>query len=395
MNNITIGHIADVHLCNMQYGYEARGRDFLQGAINAVDALAAKGVKLVLCAGDLLDTVNPGSRVCLTQLDELRRKLADNGQLMIVTAGNHDNAVPHWCSGMHDTPEDGGILYVDGQTVEYPVPGAPRGVTVTGRRYAGSDEYRAWMENDAAPADILMYHGDMLEASPYPEPGTPSVKDFAAQGKWNLVAAGHIHKRMYFSETRPDGRKTVLSYPGSTELTDGGEDSDKSANVYTMSYDGGGWVVDDMERVPFKTRTVQHFSLRTQEDLERACDEVEPGAIVFVTFDDSTLQAVRSVLVSAVERKVHKDGYTGHSKTIFLMRPMLKAEELRVMERIRGGRCVSLVEYMNSVADDYISKDEADRGMRDLCVAMLDSGCDHKAALEKYITDSLEGSIVL
>lgn len=392
---VKVGHIADCHLCCRQYGYESRGADFLQGVVNAVDALNAKGVKLVLCAGDLLDTVNPGSKVCLTQLDELRGRLASNGQLMVVTAGNHDNAVPHWCSGMHDTPDSGGILYVDGQKFEYPVEGAPRGVTVTGRRYAGNDEYTAWMSEEAEPADILMYHGDTLEASPYPEPGTPSVKDFAAEGKWRLVAAGHIHKRFYSSETGPDGRKTVFSYSGSTELTDGSEDPDKSANMYTMVYDGTDWVVDDMERVPFKTRTVQHFRIESSEDLEKACAEVEPGAIVFVVFDDKELHSVHSVLASAAERKAHAGGSTQPSRTIFRMRPMLHADELKVMERIRGGRCISLVEYMNTVAGDYISEEEAGRGMRDLCVSMLDSGCDHKAALEKYISDSLEGSVVL
>lgn len=392
--SINIGHIADCHLCGRQYGYESRGADFLNGAINAVDALRAKGVKLVLCSGDLLDTVNPGSNVCITHLNALRGRLAENGQLMLVIAGNHDNIVPHWCSEMLDSQADGGIRYIDGDVFRYSVPGADAELTVTGVRYCGSAAYASAMRGTIAAADVLMYHGDVTDVSPYVEEGTPSVRDFASTGKWNLVAAGHIHKKFYTAEDRPDGGRMVFAYPGSTELCSGAEDIGKSANMYTMVHGGLGWTVEDCEHVPFKTRPAQKFKLNTQEDLDAACRDVAPGAIVFVTFNRD-LQAVHTTIKASADRKAHTDPSCTNKHTIFRMQPMLKKSEMEVLESIRGGKCISLVDYMKSVASDYISEEEADRGMGDLCLSMLNDKCDHRAALENYIMESLEGSVVL
>lgn len=391
--NIHIGHIADCHLCNRQYGHESRGADFLRGAMSALSALRKSGVSLVLCSGDLLDTVNPGSKVCITQLSNLREFLKANGQLMLVVAGNHDNASPHWCSAMKDTPETGGIYYLDDEVYVYSETGGLPGITITGRSYADADAYREWMET-APAADILMYHLEVADAVGYAGENMITVEELAKTDKWKVVAAGHIHKQFDATCKTPSNRVMTFTYPGSTELCEGGEPSDKTANILTMAYNGSEWVLDDLERVPFETRPVQKFKITTEEELTEACRDVEPGGIVFVVFDRA-VTSVHTMLKSAADRKATIEAGNKWCRTIFRMQPMLSTSEREVLEKIQGGRCVSLREYMNEVSSEYFSEEESQRGLTSLCMLLLDSGTDHRAVLDEFVTERLDGKILI
>lgn len=382
MNTLKIGHIADCHLCNRQYGYESRGNDFLKGLLNAIDALNAAGARLVLCSGDLIDTVNPGSKVCLTQLSAVREKLRSNGQLMIVTAGNHDSASPHWCSAMHDTQDSGGIYFLeDGLYIH------TSGVTIAGCGYKCMSDYLEWMEQ-APEADILMFHGEVVEGAKYGGHEMLTVRNFYDTGKWKVVAAGHIHIR----DTYRIG-DFAFTYPGSTELCDASEDPAKSANLIVMEDNGSGWKLGYVDSVPFKTRNVQYFSVDSEESLLKACEDVVPGSVVHVRFDRS-VKSVYSMLKAAADRKAAESGHTG-MQTIVRTRPLPTKDEQAILDRPADSRGMSIAEYAEAEVPGMFGEEERERGLESLCIALLNPATDHRVVIERYIAEQLNGEIIV
>lgn len=396
---LKVGHIADCHLCKRQYGYESRGADFYAALENAVTGMHSRGIRLALCAGDLIDTVNPGSEVCLSMLDNLRTKLQELGILMVVVSGNHDNADPHWCSLMRDTPAQGGICYIDHSKTDGPylycgVDGNLPPLSIAGRSYVPVDEYREWMAV-APAADVLMYHDEIVEAAGYAGHDMMSLQELADTGKWTLVAAGHIHKTAVLEAKRPDGRDMMFCYPGSTELGSGAEDAQKCFIEYTLVHDGTGWAVDSYSRCEFKTKPVQRFTIHDTEGLKAAIDAVNPGSVVFVRFDQS-VKNVRTLLKLAVEHKMADDPLIPRdTKTILRMEPIYSEQEKKLLAEIRNGKCISLVEYSRSVAGEYFTPEENARGLDKLCSALLDSETDHRKLIDAYVTEQMGGTIVL
>lgn len=399
-NTLVIGHIADCHLCLRQYGSESRGNDFLKGLLNAIDALSKNGARLVLCAGDLLDVINPGAKVCLEQLYKVRRKLQDNGQLMLVIAGNHDNSFPHWCSGMKDSADDGGIYYIDGEVYSYNVEGCDVPFTVTGRSFLQAQEYREWMEGEAKSADVLMFHNEVLEAAHYPGESMLRLSEFGDAGKWNYIAAGHIHKRMVLTVTKKKNNPLNVDipfvYPGSTELKDISEDAEKTACLVTFKCMGEklGWYAENIDSVPFKTKPVQRMRIENDDDLLKACSDIIPGSIVYAEFDRKLKSLhIHRLLKNAAERKETEEGVS--DKTIVRTEPILLESEKEVLSRIRTGKCMTLVEFAVSKAADSFSADEKGRGLDKLCVRLLDRNLDHRAEIDKYVTEQLDGKVLI
>ena len=173
---LKVAHIADCHLRNAQYGSSARGARFLEGIKSAIKAAKEKGAALILCAGDILDSNNPGPAVVNWQLADLHGYLEYNGISMIVSTGNHDNCTPSWLTP-YDSIDDveflePGLHLLRDFAITFQPDNCPFGLNILSIDYC--DKFEFIRKCDPAlhfniPQDIIMWHGEIKEFCGFPK----------------------------------------------------------------------------------------------------------------------------------------------------------------------------------------------------------------------------------
>lgn len=364
---IKIAHIADCHLRSQQYGYKVRGADFFEGMKNAVLACLNAGAKHILCSGDLFDTTSPSSRVVVDQLGAISSILHNHKATMYVSAGNHDLTDPHWaCSCVTDDPY--GVKVPEPREVIC-IEDGDESLTVVALPWMPPQELRDTLTTTPS-ADILMWHGEIKEFTGYPKPEAVEIADFP-KGKWTVIAMGDQHVHEYIR--RDDG--LVIAYPGSTESCSKSEEHDKMAYMYTFDHK----TLISIEDVPFKTRPKQVLTLHTDEDVDRAGNELISGALVYC--EHNNLKNVRNRLMAAADKR-------GLDPVILTLTTFStqKAEVLRVD---RNAAIVSPGQYIKDHANQYFNEEHRDR-LTNLCVALLTPTLDAKDTIARFCKQELE-----
>lgn len=256
-------HIADTHLCSVQYGDMRRGRDFLSAVKACVDIAVTEGITEILHGGDLLDARDLNSIVS-EQLEELDRYLVQKGITMWVVTGNHDWCEPSWINQVerrraHWAPHTlGGLRSLDNRLENL------GGVTVFGLPSMGVEELKA-MLTVAPPADILVWHGPVREFAGYPSEAYISGDELPLD-KYRAILLGDLHIHDY----RMLGN-CLVGYPGSTELTNRGHAFEKFATVIEVT--PGLPVTHRPVRLP--TRKVLGWKIMNEDDMAKAISDLE------------------------------------------------------------------------------------------------------------------------
>lgn len=409
---IKIAHIADCHLRASQYGRKSRSDDFLQGLVNAIQEAYKAGAEMILCAGDLLDTRNPGTKVCLAQLDTVHALLQKLRLPMLVISGNHDNCIPSWHSrfttlpdcilsavpsgyytmdvGEHIRHRFSGIICADNahisvmKTIQHDddprviqAEVSPDHLRILGLPYMEATALRERLtELELSPdkPDIIMWHGEVKEFCGYPRENAIEIKDFESTGA-ALIALGdqHIH-------SLKQGKNCMLAYPGSTELCSSSEDTNKALYLYTMqlSTEERPKVVS-IESIPFATRKVQKFELNTEEDLETAEKLIEKGSLVFVKYK-RTLKNVNARLKAAVA--------SDEENTIIRATPFGEIENMTSANYAPGDKVIKPWEFVHEESRSLFQEEERTR-IEEICSNILNPELDHRAIIDRYCYDRL------
>lgn len=372
---IKIAHIADVHLRDRQYGYRSRGADFSTALHNAVNKSIENGASAIICAGDLFDASHPSAHVVAGELKFIHQHLLEQRIPMFVTSGNHDLSEVAWSCVYEGDPERGGICDIDWKEVTV------GGVTIKGLPFMSPENLRREIElmnRRNERYDIIVWHGEIAEFLGYPNPDAISMKDFTG-GICKLVAMGDQHVHRYMSE-EIDGHKVIVAYPGSTEMCSESEVAEKSLFMYTFADNRE---IADIETIPFETRPVQRFVIKTDLDLEDAVTKVVPGSLIFLKYNrhlSNVLPRLNAVLTP--------DN---------IVRPSLLPDDTERVDTsaVEMEHMITAGQYLMENFDKFIPEEEADDAIKTLCAAMLDSTADHRYAIDKFCSDQMEGKIIL
>lgn len=410
---IKIAHIADCHLRASQYGRKSRSDDFLRGLTNAIIEASKAGAEMILCAGDLLDTRNPGTKVCLAQLDTVHALLQKLRLPMLVISGNHDNCVPSWHSRFAKLPEcilsgvPSGYYALDvGEHVRHRFAGiicadnahfsvtkttqcddadskviqvevSPDALRILGLPYMEATALRerlAELESQPDKPDIIMWHGEVKEFCGYPRENAIEIKDFESTGAI-LIALGdqHIH-------SIKTGTGCMLAYPGSTELCSSSEAAQKELYLYTfLLSENNPPEIKEIASVPFDTRKVQKFELNTEEDLEMAEKAIEKGSLVFVKYK-RTLKNVNARLKAAVA--------SDEENTIIRATPFGEIENMTSANYAPGDKVIKPWEFVHEESRSLFQEEERTR-IEEICSNILNPELDHRAIIDRYCYDRL------
>lgn len=302
--SILIAHLADLHLRDSQYVTTRRGIDFFEAAKRAVTA-AAEAADVLVVVGDIFDRSRPSPKV-IGQLMQIDQLLKDAGKAMLSVTGNHDWGDPTWLSTLFPgrTPEDGNLP--DGVTGIIPID--ETSVTFRGFRFVGIKPYAcaafrhhlAEVTVAAREADVVLYHALVDGVVPFYAGKDPlHVDEFPISKNNKAWLLGDIHIQGFVTKDRPGGGKTLIGYPGSTEMCSASEPTEKSIPLIRLS----GEAATIEASLSLKIRPFISADVGTEGELELLMERVNAVAhahpVVIARFDRSlphTINRLHSVL---------------------------------------------------------------------------------------------------
>lgn len=375
---IKIAHIADVHLRDRQYSCRTRGHDFANALESAVKTAIENHADAIICAGDLLDTARPSAATISGELTRIDRILLDANIPMFVISGNHDLAEFPWMKVFdpHST-KTAGIVCAD--NMKKSVYKNDEFVNILCLPFMSTEDMKQTLDSVRESGkfyDIITWHGAVSEFVGYPNPNNLDMDNFA--GTCRLVAMGdqHVHRLL---EKEIDGNMLTVTYPGSTEMCDEAEDPIKK--MYMYSWENHELV--NIESIPFKTRPVQRFILKTELDVEDAITRILPNALVFVKYNrklSNVIPRLNTVLTSEN-----------------ILRPAaLPDSDKKTMKDIQKTRqmLASPREFVDKAISNLVAEDQLDR-IKELCLDMVDSNADYRYSIDKFCADQMDGKIIL
>lgn len=406
MTQIKLAHIADCHLRTQQYGRQKRGEDFSRSLRSAIMKAHEEGADAILCAGDLLDTRNPGSKVCLAQLNDIQNLLQSLQIPMLVISGNHDNCCPAWHARfpLHNTwvrtrqgydipvghSAAGGIVDADDNIINLCLAATSEDtqelppLTCYGSPYETAAVFRERLPL-LPDTDILMWHGEIKEFCGYPKENTIEIGDFPVNN-WQLVAMGdqHVHRMI----TRKGGNaknaecKQVIAYPGSTELCDASEDENKQFFMHTFVLNNERWELTTSESIAFETTPVQRINIDTKEDLEQSIHLIKPGALVFVKYN-------KEVPNVATEIKNTLTVLDPDGTTVLRLMPKEAITEANTEYNAASGKFLAPHEFVVEEGESIFPKDKRTL-LEPICAALLNPALDGRAQIDKFCKEQLD-----
>lgn len=302
---------ADNHLRLTHSGSLARGQDFYRATRSVIYASEARGASVILQGGDFLDQPEVTSTLA-RQLQLLDVELARAGLDMYVIRGNHDWAEPSWAAVQNASREDEGrcgIKPLDEQEQDVVRIGTPQtgGIQVLGVPFLSPTDLRAYLAEAAQDplrnkAQVLMWHGQVLEFAKFPSPDIVTIADFAA-GPWPVILLGDIHQLSFQDVVRPDGSTMTIGYPGATEMVK--RDEPLTHHFVLLDFDQKTKRLLGTEAVPVDHRPVITLRIESTEDLlkeakllsERSATSGDRLMVLATYWEE--VGAVRSTLAAA------------------------------------------------------------------------------------------------
>ena len=293
-SEILIGHVADTHLRDTQYGTPKRGEDFFQGFKNAIKA-GLKEVDMYVLVGDIFDKSRPSSTV-VKQIMEIDAMLVKNQMKMLAVTGNHDWCKQPWVDTLFGgrTSDSYGIIPIDDKTMTV------FGFVFTGVVTHNASSFREALpeiEKQAKGADVVLFHGFVDGIVPmYAGSKNPLHVDELPIAQTNEAwLLGDIHVQGYVDRPRPDTKNVLIGYPGSTEMCSSGEATQKSLPCIKVSKDAA----QSAKFINYQTRKFISETIKTPAELDaliatiEKCVDEEP--VVRIDYDRSLPNVVMRI----------------------------------------------------------------------------------------------------
>lgn len=386
---VKIAHIADVHLRAAQYGSLLRGEAFYTGVCNACAAAKEHGADIIVCAGDLLDSNNPGPRVVVDYVRGLHEELERLDIPMLVTVGNHDNCNPSWLTpylwdgtepirpGINFVTGDGGpfsngLYYIDlGRKDTFVFP-------LQVFDFMSPYAMRAAIAEAPDSTPIAVWHGEIREFCGYPKEEAICFDDFPI-GKFKLLLMGdqHIHEMRV-----RDADNFTIAYPGSTEMCSEAEEERKQLFIHTITHDSATEDVifnpEDTISVRFNTQPVLRCTVQTEEELQETEQELKKQSevLAYVRYN-RYIPDVVSRLHAAV------------SKSSCLRLTPMMANRFKVEAMSRETVIKGPAEFFDANQEKFIQDAETRHRVSGLCKQLLTLGEDHKERVNAFCSDYL------
>ena len=384
---VKIAHIADVHLRAAQYGSLLRGEDFYTGVCNACSAAKEHGADIIVCAGDLLDSNNPGPRVVVDYVRGLHEELERLDIPMLVTVGNHDNCNPSWLTPYlwdGTASLQAGINFITGD-------GGPFGNGLyfidLGRKdtfvfsiqvfdFMGPQAMRSAIANAADSTAIAVWHGEIREFCGYPKEEAICFDDFLLN-KFKLLLMGdqHIHEMRVREED-----KFTIAYPGSTEMCSESEDECKRLFIHTITQTSDNVIFnhEDTISVRFDTKPVLRCTVQTEEELQETEQDLKRyGDVLAYVRYNRYIPDVVSRLHAAV------------SKSSCLRLTPMMANRFKVEAMSRETVIKGPAEFFDANQEKFIQDAETRARVSGLCKQLLTLGEDHKERVNTFCSEYL------
>jgi DNA repair exonuclease SbcCD nuclease subunit len=290
---VLIGHIADTHLRDTQYATSARGEDFYHAFRRAVLA-GLNEVDLFVLVGDIFDKARPSPRVVghLTAIDTILRSAC---KTMLAVTGNHDWSSPTWLAALfqdRDPSTAVGIVPLDDQIA------VRHGVTFLGLPPYDAAEFRsksATIEMRVRDADVVLYHGLVHGVAPFNAPLSDPLRvdELPVSTRNKAWLLGDIHINSYQTIASPSGGQVLVGYPGSLEMCDASESTEKRLPIIAVSPAAA----RVSKTIPLAIRPFLSAEIRTAAELEDVCDRLRrmTDPVVVVRFDRALPQTVNAI----------------------------------------------------------------------------------------------------
>lgn len=383
---IKIGHIADCHIRQAQYGDSKRGYKFVEAVIDAAKKAKENNVKVIMCPGDLLDSNNPGTVVVNKYLPELHSALKKLNVTLIVCEGNHDNCKPSWMSPYKTlsnvidiSDRSGGIVFVEGLfTLNIKI---EEGITQVMTGYAlgftgtKEDTVLAFQKvKEHGAVHFILWHGELKELCKFPSEGSISITDIPDNSCLCNVFMGHIHDKGEI--IAQDG--TLFIYPGSTEMCAEDEDINKYMAIYSYSVLNNVVELESHYYVRLDTQPVLFMTIETEENLNNLKQYFmkNSSVLAYIRYNTKLLDIVRHIQTIA-----------DSASTIRLVPIVSSKYNIKSLSRdtvVKGP-----VTFFKENADAFIPDVDVLNRVESLCVNLLTDSIDSKVTIETYCSKRL------
>lgn len=283
---LNIIHTADWHLRLSHLGVTARGPDFFNAAMSAVDLAVEASLETPTCmviCGDQLNNVTPPPAV-VRQLRDIHDRLVEKNIPGFCILGNHDQTDPPWNELFREDDglnSESGLIDITGRSVTW------RGVKFHGLPPVHSAQLPELIEKlpynleDADGPEIALWHGSLADFTGYPVEGMLTVADLPLD-RLDAFLLGDIHKRQYVTS---GPRPCIVGYPGATELCNKMEPLTHSVTKFTVR-DGR---LGAGEELPVKFRPALAVRIAKEEDITKAIHRIKGAQdacpMVFVSYN--------------------------------------------------------------------------------------------------------------
>lgn len=260
---MNIMHIADLHLRDSQFGRPDRGPDFTNAVFTAIEEAAARDIKHILVAGDILNSKKPSS-ANVADLIDISNKLVQHGITMLAIPGDHDACDLSWINALKRTKGVTGIIDVTNTIYTISLANSVTNITVYGAPKAKMhpEEFRQ-ESSDWPAATILLYHGPVKEFAGFQMPDDAIGLVDLPTDRYEVIALGDLHSCRYV-----EYNGCLVGYPGPTEYCSANEPPQKSVTI--LRFDEAGHFLKlnpDTDIVPIRTRCVIQRTVRNEEEM--------------------------------------------------------------------------------------------------------------------------------
>jgi DNA repair exonuclease SbcCD nuclease subunit len=251
---VKLGILSDVHIGFRQYGLESRWEDFNAAFGAALYSFLTQGITNVFVAGDILHQARPTART-MAYMRKLHDWLVQSKMTVYVVPGNHDLTNPHWLTTIVTEGQQHGFRVVDQEIVTVEDNDSVRVFCVG---FMAPELFRTAI-HDFPEADIIISHQGMVEFTGVKRPQNLTFDDYLP-GKYAMAIIGDTHVTR-----KEDYKGTIFLSPGSTEMNDASEPSEKY--LFILDVEKGEILNIDQQLIP--TRKVLNYQdVGTKEDVD-------------------------------------------------------------------------------------------------------------------------------
>lgn len=319
-------HLADSHLGYMQYGLEARRRDFSRAFEEAVDETLKLKPDFMIIAGDIFENPRPGNPTLAEAVSALK-KLRDHDIRVFAIDGSHDSA-PNVMTGTALAPLDkAGLLYYlpfhegsswsDERVYIY---GIPYSAVSKGREGVLSFMEENKPSPDKKKFNILVFHAavdDPRIRTYFPKPDL-LVED--VPDGFNYYGGGHVH-----AACNIPFKSGILAYSGCLETNVYEEaEMDKGFYYVTVSEEKEA----EIERVRLKT--TREFIVLRCYFTGKTSDKIAEESMSIVERADKP----EAILVLVLEGYLPKEARRGSIALSTIRTAAKKALHLHIVNKL-------------------------------------------------------------